>query len=189
LHYKELLLSIVRDIRQPISDLGMLTKEEEYQLLHLFNDTRVAYPLDQTVVDLFEEQVKKTPSAIAVVYKGTELTYKELDEKSNQLGHYLKEQGVERDTLVGICLDRSVDMLIGILGILKSGGAYVPIKPDYPASRICYIAQDTGCSLMLTDRVNSGALGDMLSDIMMIVLDGTSAVYSNCSSESLGLTY
>ncbi|WP_281926011.1 hypothetical protein, partial [Flavobacterium collinsii] len=78
LHYKELLLSIVIDIDQPVGSLSMLTKEEEYQLLHLFNDTTVAYPKDKTIVDLFEEQVKKTPDAIAVVYEGETLSYREL---------------------------------------------------------------------------------------------------------------
>ncbi|WP_281926027.1 AMP-binding protein, partial [Flavobacterium collinsii] len=77
------------DIDQPVGSLSMLTKEEEYQLLHLFNDTTVAYPKDKTIVDLFEEQVKKTPDAIAVVYEGETLSYRELNEKSNQLGHYL----------------------------------------------------------------------------------------------------
>ncbi|WP_281926005.1 AMP-binding protein, partial [Flavobacterium collinsii] len=82
--------------------LVILPKEEQHELLYSFNDTAVAYPKDKTVVDLFEEQVKKTPDAIAVVYEGEALSYKELNEKSNQLGHYLIEQGVEPDTLVGI---------------------------------------------------------------------------------------
>jgi non-ribosomal peptide synthetase component F len=129
LHYQELLESIVSDITQPIGNLSMLTTQEEHQLLDVFNDTKVAYPLDKTVVDLFEEQGARTPEAIAVVYEGEQLSYQQLDQRANQLGHYLREQGVQPDALVGICLERSVEMLIGILGILKSGGAYVPIDP------------------------------------------------------------
>ncbi|WP_348705006.1 amino acid adenylation domain-containing protein, partial [Tenacibaculum sp. 190524A02b] len=131
-HYKNLLTSIVNDVEKPIDDLPILTEAESVQLLEDFNATDVAYDLDKTLVDLFTEQVAKTPKAIAVVYENESLTYQELDKRSNQLGHYLQAQGVEPDTLVGICLERSIEMLVGILGILKSGGAYVPIDPEYP---------------------------------------------------------
>ncbi|UFH41822.1 non-ribosomal peptide synthase/polyketide synthase [Flavobacterium cupriresistens] len=189
LHYKELLVNVLSDISQPIHSLPMLTAAESHQIAAVFNDTFVEYPLDQTVVDLFEQQVQKTPDAIAVVFGSEELSYKELDKRSNQLAHYLRDQGVVADSLVGICVDRSLNMLVGILGILKSGGAYVPVKPDYPASRISYIAQDTGCSLVLTDESSKEALSAILSDSKIIVLDDSSSVYANCSVESLGISY
>ncbi|REG90461.1 non-ribosomal peptide synthetase, partial [Flavobacterium aquicola] len=189
LHYQELLVSIASNITQSVSSLAMLTKEESHQLLNVFNNTDVAYPLDKTVVDLFEEQVKRAPDAIAVVYEQEELTYKELDERSNQLGHYLREQGVQPDDLVAICLERSLEMLVGILGILKSGGAYVPIKPDYPTTRISYIVRDIGCSLLLTDSSAKDVLNPLLLDVTTIVLEGSSAVYNNYSVGSLDLSY
>jgi len=115
-HYQTLLESIVKDPEQIIGNLNMLTKEEESQLLLDFNDTAVDYPKDKTIIDLFEEQVAKTPDHIAIVYEGEELTYRALDERSNQLGRYLEKKGVKPDTLVGICIDRSLEMIVGILG-------------------------------------------------------------------------
>ncbi|MCX2765194.1 AMP-binding protein, partial [Aquimarina muelleri] len=94
-----------------------------------------------------------------------------LDIRSNQLAHYLRSEGVEPDDLVGICLERGLDMLIGILGILKSGGAYVPIKPDFPLDRIAYLVQDTRCSILLTDTLNNFILESLLDDLTLVVLD------------------
>ncbi|CAI2767104.1 non-ribosomal peptide synthetase [Flavobacterium collinsii] len=164
------LLEAIKSEESSVMSLVILPKEEQHELLYSFNDTAVAYPKDKTVVDLFEEQVKKTPDAIAVVYEGEALSYKELNEKSNQLGHYLIEQGVEPDTLVGICLERSLEMLIGILGILKSGGAYVPVDPDYPSDRIGYMLDDAGIKLVLSMEDNHKILADY-KDIDVLLLD------------------
>ncbi|WP_062052622.1 non-ribosomal peptide synthetase [Aquimarina longa] len=189
LHYQVLLRSISKDITQPIGSLSMLSVEEESQLLDVFNNTNVSYPLNKTVVDLFEEQVRRTPDAIAVVYEGKELSYQELDKRSNQLGHYLLEQGVQGDDLIGICLNRSLEMLIGILGILKSGGGYVPIKPDFPLDRISYLVKDIGCTLLLTDSSSAGILESLLDNITIVVLKDSSAVYADYSADSLGISY
>ncbi|MFD2943652.1 amino acid adenylation domain-containing protein, partial [Flavobacterium notoginsengisoli] len=105
------------------------------------------------------------------------------------LAHYLRGRGVVADTLVGICLERSVEMLVGILGILKSSGAYVPIKPDYPASRISYILEDTRCTLLLTDQLNHEMLMPLSEGISLVVLDGPSPVYSGCLQESLDISH
>ncbi|WP_369616315.1 amino acid adenylation domain-containing protein [Flavobacterium sp. CFS9] len=170
LHYQELLQSIVSSTKQPISTLSMLSQAEEHQLLNVFNNTEAAYPSDKTIVDLFTEQVKQTPTAIAVVYEDAKLTYKELDERSNQLAHYLREQGVKPDTLVGICLERSLEMLIGILGILKSGGAYVPIDPEYPTDRIAYMLKDAGIDLVLSSQTSCNVI-NRGEDISVLCLD------------------
>ncbi|SEC23103.1 amino acid adenylation domain-containing protein [Tenacibaculum sp. MAR_2009_124] len=159
-HYQELLTSIVNNNNLPINDLQMLTEKEEVQILKAFNATKVSFPTNQTVVDLFEAQVEKTPDSIAALFESTSLSYKELNERSNQLAHYLKTQGVQSDTLVGICLERSNDMIVSILGILKSGGAYVPIDPNYPTSRIDYILEDTGIELL----ISSGNTSETSSD-------------------------
>ena len=103
-----------------------------------------------TVIKLFEEQVARTPGAIAVLFDGEQLTYQELNSKSNQLAHHLRGSGVGKEEMVGLFLERSLEMVIGILGVLKAGGAYVPLDPDYPAERIGYMLQDTGVRILLT---------------------------------------
>ncbi len=130
----------------------ILTEEEKHELLFTFNDTAVAYPQDKTIVDLFEEQAARTPDNIAVVFAGKELTYQQLDEKSNQLAHYLRENyQIRPDDLVGIQLERSEWVIIAILGVLKAGGAYVPIDADYPSSRKAYIVKDSALKLLITE--------------------------------------
>ncbi|MEJ7675847.1 MAG: AMP-binding protein [Chitinophagaceae bacterium] len=120
-HFMQLLSSIIKDPFQKVGKLSMLTFSEEQQILAEFNDTAVPYSTDKTVMELFEEQAAKTPDATAVVYEEEQLTYKELNEKANQLAHYLRSKGVKEETLVPICVERSLEMIIGILGILKSG--------------------------------------------------------------------
>ena len=149
-HFKILLEAIVKDETQAISQYPILTKQEEQQLLIEYNDTKVAYPKDKTIHQLFEAQVKLNPENVAVVYEDEELTYKQLNTKSNQLAHYLIEQGVEPDSLVAICVDRSLDMMIGLLAILKAGGAYVPIDPTYPEDRIKHMLEDSQAKILLT---------------------------------------
>ncbi|WP_133054559.1 amino acid adenylation domain-containing protein, partial [Niastella populi] len=130
--------------------MNFLSKEEEYELLVTFNDTGVAYSKNKTIVDLFEEQVAKTPAKIAVVFEDRELTYQELNERSNQLAHYLGDNyDIQPDDLVGIKQERSEWMIISILGVLKAGGAYFPIDPEYPQERIDYIEADTKCKICL----------------------------------------
>ncbi|MEN2403190.1 AMP-binding protein, partial [Flavobacterium sp. MC2016-06] len=123
------------------------------QLVFDFNDTEVLYPKDKTVVDLFEEQVSKTPNNIAVIFNETKLTYRELDEQSNQLAAYLIENyAIESNDLVGIKLERSERMIVSIFGILKSGAAYVPIDVSYPQERIDYIAKDGNLKLCIDEN-------------------------------------
>jgi len=120
----------------------------------------VAYPKDKTVVDLFGEQARRTPEAVAVVFEEERLTYGELEERSNRLGHYLRKKGVVAETLVPICIERSLEMVVGILGILKAGGAYVPVDGDYPEERIGYMLSDTGAGLAVSSRSCRGGLGE-----------------------------
>ncbi|MFM6057253.1 MAG: non-ribosomal peptide synthetase, partial [Microcystis aeruginosa] len=133
-----------------ISQLPLLTESETHQLLIEWNNTQVEYPEYKCIHQLFEEQVKRTPDAVAVVCSQQQLTYNELNCRANQLAHYLQKLGVKPDELVGICLERSLDMIVGLLGILKAGGAYVPIDPDYPQERISFMLQDTQVKIILT---------------------------------------
>ncbi len=157
-HYQELLHSIVSNPAEKVSKLKMLTSKEEEQLTKEFNDTKAAYRKDKTVTQLIEEQAKKTPGKTAVVYEDKGLTYQELNERSNQLARYLRKKGVGAETLVPVCVERSIEMLTAILGILKSGGAYVPIDPEYPADRIGYMLEDTGARIIVSSKASKEKL-------------------------------
>ena len=115
-----------------------------------FNNTARAYPYDKCVHELFEAQVERTPSAIAVVAGDRQLTYAELNERANQLARFLRRFGIGPDSLVGLCLDRSLEMIVGILGVLKAGAGYVPMDPSYPADRLAFMLQDANVFVLLT---------------------------------------
>jgi amino acid adenylation domain-containing protein len=133
-----------------VSSLDHLPESERYQLLIEWNDTDTPYSSDLCIHQLFEVQVEKTPGAIAVVYEHQQLSYQELNRRANQLAHYLIEKDVKPDTLVGICVERSLEMVIGILGILKAGCAYVPLDPDYPQARLSFMLEDANLRTVIS---------------------------------------
>jgi amino acid adenylation domain-containing protein len=141
-HFHTLLEGIVVNPEQRLSDLPLLTEPERQQLLVQWNSTQEAYDREACLHHLFEAQVHKTPDAIAIVFEDASLTYRQLDQQANQLAHHLRRLGVRPATLVAICLERSLDMLVGLLGVLKAGAAYVPLDPTHPAERLAYILQD-----------------------------------------------
>ncbi|EJL20546.1 amino acid adenylation enzyme/thioester reductase family protein,thioester reductase-like protein [Brevibacillus sp. BC25] len=147
-----LLISIAKNAKQRIADLSMISESEREQVLVQWNQTAEEYPSGLCVHQAFEQQVEKSPDAIAITYKNVELTYKELNERANQLAHQLVSKGVKPDTLVGICVHRSPEMIIGILGVLKSGAAYVPIDPAYPQERIAYMIENSQTNVLLTQQ-------------------------------------
>ncbi|ROI04070.1 amino acid adenylation domain-containing protein [Chryseobacterium sp. G0240] len=129
--------------------VSLLTEEEFKQIVYDFNATEMVYP-EETIIEIFERQVKQTPDNIAVVFEDTKLTYHELNEQANQLGAYLRENyAIEPDDLIAVKLNRSEKVIVAILGVLKSGAAYVPIDPDYPQDRIDYIEKDTQCKVII----------------------------------------
>jgi amino acid adenylation domain-containing protein/non-ribosomal peptide synthase protein (TIGR01720 family) len=153
-HFQTLLTAIADNPQQRIAQLPLLTQAERHQLLVEWNNTEGEYP-NKCLHQLFEEQVEKTPDAVAVVFAGQQLTYRQLNAKANQLARYLSKKlnSISRqpsETLIGICLERSLEMLVGILGILKVGCAYIPIDPNYASSRINYILSDAEISLLVT---------------------------------------
>ncbi len=154
-HFVELLHSVVKAPLQTVDTLPMLSSAEENQLLVAFNDTTVTYPANKTIVDLFEEQAAKTPEHIAVVFEEEQLSYEQLNTKANQLAHYLRSKGVTEDTLVPVCIERSVEMIVAVMGILKAGAAYVPIDPEYPQERIAYMLADTAAALLISSKESS----------------------------------
>jgi amino acid adenylation domain-containing protein len=148
--FEVLLHGIVDNPQQSISTLPMLTAAELLQI-QCWNQTQTDYPHDQTLVDLFEQQVAKTPDNIAVNFESQQLTYRQLNEQANQLTHYLiQNHQIQPDTLIGICVERSLEMIIGLLGILKAGGAYVPLDPSYPQERLAHMLCDSQVLLLLT---------------------------------------
>ena len=157
-NFHTLLIGIVANPQQRISQLPLLTEIEQQQLLVDWNNTKKEYPLDKCIHQLFEEQAIKTPDAIAVEFEAEKLTYQELNQRANQLAHYLQELGVNPEVLVGICVERSPLMLIGLLGILKAGGAYVPLDPAYPAERLAYMLDDSQSQVLLTQQQLIGSL-------------------------------
>ncbi len=169
-HFKKALHQFVANPEGTLSDVTILTFKEEYQLLGVFNDTKVTYPKDKTILDIFKNQVETSPEAIAVVFEDKELTYEDLDKRSNQVAHYLVKEGVQPGSLVGICIEPSLEMIIGVLGILKSGGAYVPIDPNYPADRIHYIIEDSNAAVFVTNQENESLVKDK-KEVTIIALD------------------
>ena len=135
----------------PISQ-PLLTDLEREQVLVEWNQTAREYPQDQCVHQLFEAQVERTPEAVAVVFEGQSLTYRELNARANQLGHHLRSLGVGPDVLVGLCVERSLEMIVALLGILKAGGAYVPLDPLLPRERLAFMVQDINAPLVLIQQ-------------------------------------
>jgi len=150
-HFQVVLEGIVSRPEQRISQLPMLTETERQQLL-AWSETTENYPRDKCLHQLFEEQARRTPEAVAIVFEDRELTYGVLNRCANRLARKLQGLGVGPDVLVGLCVERSVELVIGILGILKAGGAYVPFDPNYPKDRLEFILQDCGAPVIVTQR-------------------------------------
>lgn len=150
-HFKQWLHAIITYPHIPLQELEYLSQEEQHVLLNGFNDTHRVYTPGITLKHLLEQQAKRTPDAVAVVFGEERLTYKALDKAANQLARLLMHKGITTETLVPVCLERSMEMVIAIIAILKAGAAYVPVDPLYPEERIRYILQDTGAKLVITD--------------------------------------
>jgi len=149
-HFHSLLQEIVSDPYKPVSTYSLLTKKERQQLLVDWNQTQAGYPRELCIHELIQEQVERTPDAIAVQFGDEGLTYQELDKRSDDLANILVSQGVEPGTLAGIFVNRSIEMLVGIMGVLKAGGAYLPLDPFFPSDRLAFMVEDSGVSVILT---------------------------------------
>ncbi|MCP4261672.1 MAG: amino acid adenylation domain-containing protein [Planctomycetes bacterium] len=188
-HFEVLLRGIVQNPAQQITALPLLTHAEQQKLLE-WNQTETDYPKDKTIVDLFEEQVEKTPDNIAVVFEEKQLTYRELNRKANQLAHYLlslksvtdNSPLITENCLVGICMERSLDMVIGLLGILKAGGAYVPLDPEYPEHRLQFMLEDSQVSVLLSQSHLLESLPS--SNAKAFCLDSEWKQIEGCSGEN-----
>ncbi|MDJ0732638.1 MAG: amino acid adenylation domain-containing protein [Nostocaceae cyanobacterium] len=167
-HFQTLLEEIVTNPQQPLTELPLLTPRERHQLGE-WNNTQMDYPQDLHIHQMFAAQVEQTPDAVAVVFAGEELTYRELNTQANQLAHYLQNLGVKPDTLVAICVERSLEMLVGVLGILKAGAAYLPLDPTYPQDRLAFMLSDAQVSVLVTQQFLLNDLPE--TDANIICLD------------------
>lgn len=169
-HFKNILESITENKEICLKDIEILEEDEKYRLIHEFNDTYTEYPREKTIHELFEEQAEKIPNHTAVIFGDSLITYGELNEKANRLARTLKNKGVGPNSIVPIMAERSLEMVVGIIAILKAEGAYLPIDPDYPEERIMYMLQDSRAALLLTQtallhRVSySGEVIDLLEE-------------------------
>jgi hypothetical protein len=158
-HLEAVLRGVVREPGQRVGELRLMGEDEWRQVVEEWNATEREYASDRCVHELFEEQVERTPEAVAVVFEDEQLSYGELNRRANQLGHYLRGMGVGPEVRVGLCVERSLEMVIGILGVLKAGGAYVPLDPGYPAERLAYMLEDSQVPVLLTQGSVAEVLG------------------------------
>ncbi|HWF05357.1 MAG TPA: amino acid adenylation domain-containing protein, partial [Candidatus Angelobacter sp.] len=164
-HWENLLAGITANPQMAVHDLPMLTKAERSQLLHEWNLTEVQYP-QHHIYEMVEQQAAKTPSALAVEYGSYQITYSELNGHANRLARYLTKNGVGPESRVGLCMERSPELMVGMLGILKAGAAYVPLDPQLPSSRLVYQIQDSRIELVLTQQQFANQFSDLVQRIV-----------------------
>jgi len=159
-HYNQILEDIIKKPEKSISGINLLTPEERQKILFEWNDTSTWYPMDKGVHELFEEQAERTPGEIAVIQGDRTVTYRELSDMAAQLANYLQRTGAEPGSVVGVYLERSIEMVAGLLALFKAGCAFVPLDPAYPAERLSYMLENAGSGLLLTNSsVDCGKLG------------------------------
>jgi len=169
IHLNALLNAFVANAEQPVEQVSLLTAEQTQKILVDWNATDAAYSRDLPIHQVFEAQVNRTPGAIALVGSNASLTYFELNEKANQLAHFLRNSGVTSGDRVAVSLNRSLEVIVSLLAILKAGAAYVPVDPSYPASRLSFLVQDSQAKVLLTQRSIASDLPSLATNI--IVLD------------------
>jgi amino acid adenylation domain-containing protein len=158
--YRTLLEEAVANPERRIGELALLSSAERNKLLTEWNDTYTDYPRERRLDELFVAQAAKSPQAPALSYRNVEMSYQELDRRTNQLARYLQTLGVGRDVLVGVCLDRTPDLIVALLAVLKAGGAYVPLDPTYPAQRLAYMLEDCAAPVLVTRGTRDWAKSD-----------------------------
>ena len=166
-HFEKLLEAFVAEPGSRLADLSLLTQAERQTLLVDWNDTSTEYPRRACAHELFEDLAAINPDYLAIEYQGSRSTYGELNRLANQLAHHLHDLGVRPESLVGICMDRSQDMVVGILGVLKAGGAYLPLDPSYPKDRLVFMLQDAAVKVLLTETKHWAQLPQLQSVVCM----------------------
>ncbi len=182
-HFQTLLAGIVANPDQQISELPLLTSQQRHQILMEWNNTQTNYPRNQCIHHLFEAQAQQSPDSIAVISDGQCLTYQHLNERANQLARYLRSIGVKPDTLIGICIERSIGMVVGLLAILKADAAYLPLDTSYPAARLAFMLEDAQATVVLVS-----SLAETLSKEILLgsnLFDNVHVVEINAKSHEI----
>ncbi|MDZ7319565.1 MAG: amino acid adenylation domain-containing protein, partial [candidate division KSB1 bacterium] len=187
-HYRELLEGIVANPEERISRLPILPAPERQQVLVEWNNYQADYPTGLCIHQLFEAQAAFTPEATAVAFDGQYLTYQELNERANQLAHYLRKRGVQPEKLVGICAEKSLELIVGVMGTLKAGGAYVPIDPTYPKDRIAHMLQDSKVTVLLTQQRIVPDLPENAAEIICLDSDWEQIAKESTATPTLNVT-
>ncbi len=180
-HWRNLLTAACEDPAKHVSELRILSADERNRIVYEWNDTRAAYP-NNCVHELFEQQAAKTPNMTAVVYQGKTLSYRELNERANQVAHFLRKRGVGPEVLVGVCLNRTPEMVIGLLGIWKAGGAYVPLDPAYPQERLSYMMQDSAAKFLLTSSEQNRLFPSSADKAILLDSDWNQIAKESCAN-------
>jgi amino acid adenylation domain-containing protein len=184
-YYERVLSAIAHNVYGPLETEPFLDEAERRKVLIEWNDTERDFPSDKCFHQLFEEQVDRTPEAKAIVFGEQSMSYRELNHSANRLAHHLRALGVASETLVGISVERSLEMMVGILGILKAGGAFVPLDPSYPPRRLAFMINDSGIEVLLTQKRLVDALP--LYEGKIVVLDRSDISYRGYSDENLDI--
>lgn len=180
-HYLNIINTILENTDITISSIDMLSKEEKNKILYEFNNTKMVYPKDNNIVQLFEEQAEKNPDNIAVVFEDQKLTYKELNEKANSLANHLIELGALKNSVIPVIINRSPELIISLFAIIKAGCAYLPISPDMPSERISYILQNSGSKIVITAPTQKVVFDDTIKVINIQDFDFTKHSTKNLS--------
>ncbi len=186
-HFKTLLSSIVANPEQRIENLPLLNEAELHQVLVEWNNTKTDYPYDKCIHQLFEEQVQHHPDSIALIFGNEQITYQELNTRSNKLARYLQKIGVGSEILVGICISQSIEMIVCLLGILKAGGAYLPLDSSYPQERLKFMLEDAQVSILLTQENLLKSFECFLNPIVCIDKDWEIITQENKNNLEIGV--
>jgi amino acid adenylation domain-containing protein len=185
-HFQILLEGIIANADRRLDELPLLSDRERHQLLVEWNKTQVDYPKDSTIHQMFEHRAQQTPDAVAVVFENQQLTYKELNQKANQVAHYLQKLGVKPEVRVGIYVDRSLEMVVGLLGIMKAGGAYVPLDPAYSSERLSFMRSDAQVQVLLAQSHLDEEIRDRAQSVVFLDSDWENIAHEskeNCLSD------
>ncbi|HEY0984254.1 amino acid adenylation domain-containing protein, partial [Schlesneria sp.] len=185
-HFVELLESLITGPVQPVQSLNLISREERQRLLVDWNQTERDYPTHLCIHHLFESQATRTPRAVAAVCKGNSLTYQQLNTRANRLSHHLRTLGVGPDRLVGLCLNRSLDLVVAMLAILKAGGAYVPLDPKYPRERLQFIAEDSRMQVLVTEKDLVRVDPSLVENTPVVLMDDDYSVYTDTNPAADG---
>ncbi|HEY6390560.1 MAG TPA: amino acid adenylation domain-containing protein [Bryobacteraceae bacterium] len=166
-HFEILLQAILADPSRPIGAYAFLGEDESRQILLEWNRTHTDYPRNSSAIELIEKQARRTPDAVAVIFEGCVITYRELNSRASQLAGYLKQRGAGVGSLIGICLPRSIEMLTAVLAVWKAGAAYVPLDPSFPAARLSFMAADAAVKLVVTDRTLANLISTTAAKILV----------------------